>query len=159
MRYRCTNCGNKCTISVQRENVPLFCPRDKDRTAVWAPESEALVRDEWHAHIRRCMNEDAKGRQIERINPHNQMDFVVYMSIGEAARKTGINKGAISRAAKSDGHLKAGDYYWKYAEISLPQAKIITAARENLEAYREALKENNPYRYQYVFGENWGVDE
>lgn len=152
MRYRCTNCGNKCTVSVQKNNKPNYCIMDAERTAIWLKEGDAPVRDERTLYIRKCMNEDARGKPVYCIHPFDRSKDMIYMTIAEAAKATGANSGAISRAAKSDGKLKGGAYYWKYVPMTESQSKIMSAATISVEAYREALKKYNADRYVQVFG-------
>lgn len=153
MRYRCTECGNKCTVSVLKGTKPMRCLVD-DRDAVWRTEDDAPMKDRRMAIIRRAMQQDAKGIFIKRIDPADPWGGdKIYRCISDAARDTLVSKGSISRAVKSGGKSKAGDYCWDIAPITYGQSRIKNAAQDGVEAYREALKEYDPARYIEVFGE------
>lgn len=149
MRYRCINCGNKCTVSMNKGNVPTRCIMDA-REAMWRPEKDAPAYDT--SIIRKSMIADAKGFFIRAIDPMNMDVHLVYRSINEAAEDLCIPKGSISRAVKSDGRRRAGAYYWKRELLTLEQSEIRKAAQTSVEAYRQALEKYDPERYRYVFG-------
>ena len=152
MRYRCIECGAKCTVSVPKGSIPTRCIID-DRDCCWMSTEEMPTTSYREAHIRRCRIADAKGQFVERINPADpHRDIVIYRSIADAARDTGIQKGSIARAVKTNGYAKAGQYHWKPAQITMEQAYVKAAAQTSLEEYREALLKYDPARYEYVFG-------
>lgn len=152
MRYRCIECGAKCTISVNKGMKPTRCILD-DRPSCWMSTEELPTRSYRDTHIRRCMIADAKGQYVERINPMDPWnDVVIYRSIADASRDTTIAKGSIARAVKSNGKYKAGNYHWKIAPMTFEQNEIKVAALLGIEEYRQALKKYDPERYEYVFG-------
>lgn len=152
MRYRCTKCGSKCTVSVLKNVTPTRCPI-ADRDAEWVKERDAASTNPRMTIIRKAMIRDAKGEYVQCIDPSQRHNDRVYASISEASEETGVQKGSISRSVKSQGRLKGGEYYWKSAPMSMEQVKIKVAAQEGIEAYREALKEYAPERYVEIFGE------
>lgn len=152
MRYRCVECGAKCTVSVPKGSIPTRCIID-DRDCCWMSTEELPTKSYREAHIRRCMIADAKGQYIERINPADPWnDIVIYRSIADASRDTGIHKGSIARAVRTNGYAKAGQYHWKRAKMTQGQTAIKVGAINGIEEYRQALKEHDPERYEYVFG-------
>lgn len=151
MRYRCTKCGNKCTVSVSKGNIPARCILD-DREAHWMLEKDLPACNERMSIIRKNMISDAKGFFIRAIDPMNRDVVLVYRSINEASQDLGIPKGSISRAVKSDGRYRAGAYFWKRELLTLGQMEIKMAAQTSVEAYRQALKQYDPERYVEVFG-------
>lgn len=152
MRYRCTECGNKCTISVFKGVMPMRCPVD-DRSAEWKTEDESPVTDHRMKLIKRAMRQDAQGFYIRRIDPQDPWGGdKIYRCISDAARDTLISKGSISRAVKSRAKSRAGDYFWDIAPMTHGQSRIKNAAQDGVEAYREALKDYDPARYTEVFG-------
>lgn len=151
MRYRCTKCGNKCTVSMLKSTRPERCLID-DRDAHWELASEAV--DNPHSSkIKQARIRDGRGQVIERVNPMDRSDVQRYMSISDAGEDTGISKGSISRAVKSHGKLAAGGFYWRPGVPDENQLKIKVAALTGVEEYREALKQYAPERYIEIFGE------
>lgn len=152
MRYRCTQCGDKCTVSVKKGNIPVACVLDPERRATWLPEKDAPPCDDRSSIVRKCMIADAKGFFIRAIDPMNADMPLVYRSINEAAQDLCIPKGSISRAVKSDGRCRAGAYYWRRELLTREQSEIKKAAQTSVDAYRQALKRYDPERYVHVFG-------
>lgn len=153
MRYRCTNCGSKCTVSVRKGNVPIHCPVNSENTAIWMDEKNAPSCKDAVARVKNCMTSDARGFFIRAIDPMNRGCDIVFRSINEAADTLNISKGSISRAVKSDGSRRAGAYYWKREFPTAGQLAIRKAAQTSVDAYRQALKEHDPERFKHVFGE------
>lgn len=153
MRYRCTKCGDRCTVSLRKGNVPTACVIDCTRQATWVPEKDAPVFDERSSTLRKYMIADAKGFFIRAIDTKNGTEDKVFRSINEASEELGIAKGSISRAVKSQGRRMAGDYCWKRELLTYEQAEIKKAAQTGVEAYRQALKQYDPDRYIEIFGE------
>ena len=154
MRFRCIECGDKCTVSVKKGNIPKVCVLDPARACHWLPEDKAPTRPARDAHIARCRKQDAIGMYIKRIDPRDPWGGdKIYRCISDAARDTGIAKGGISRAVRSRGRQRAGEYYWDYTQMTMDQCRIKEAAQVSLEEYRQALLKYDMDRYFEVFEE------
>jgi hypothetical protein len=49
---------------------------------------------------------------------------VIYESIADASRKTGINRGSIGIAASSEGEYTGGGYHWKRIEEPIHKVRV-----------------------------------
>lgn len=152
MRYRCTKCGSKCTLSLPKHVKPTTCPVDGGREAHWEIASEA-VDNPRSSKIKQAMMRDGRGISLIRVDPNDRSNDKVYRSISDAAEDNGISKGSISRSLKSRGRLKAGAYYWQFTTLDEAGIAIKVAALSGVEEYREALKQYAPERYIEIFGE------
>lgn len=152
MRYRCTKCGSKCTLSLPKHIIPKTCPVNSEHEASWVIASEA-VDNPRSSRIKQAMMRDARGISVTRIDPDDKSNNRFYRSITDAAEDNGISKGSISRSIKSKGKLKGGAYYWQSASLSEVDLSIRMAALNGVEEYRQALRQYAPERYQEIFGE------
>lgn len=152
MRYRCTKCGSKCTLSLPKHVKPTTCPVENSREVHWEIASEATDNPR-SSRIKQAMMRDGKGISLIRIDPTDRSNDKVYRSITEAAEENGISKGSISRSTKSKGRLKAGAYYWQFTALDAAGVAIKIAALNGVEEYRKALKQYAPERYLEIFGD------
>ena len=155
MKYICNQCGNKCSVSLRVGHTPKVCVLSADRECSWKPYKESPQRSFRDTHITRCRKQDSTGIYVKRIDPSDPWaQDVVYRSISDAARFSGLSKGTVARAVKSRGKLRAGEFYWDYATMTEEQCRIKDAAQISLDAYRDALFKYDKERYTYVFGED-----
>ena len=150
MRFRCTECGIKCTVSLSKGIHPTTCVIGK-YGACWKTESEAPVSNPKTNRIRNAMNKYGHGYPVKRIDPFDRNNDKVYDCLMDASNDTLINRGSISRAVSSKGRLRAGGYYWQPVPMTMEQARLKAAAQTSVEEFREALREFDPDAYREVF--------
>lgn len=150
MKYRCTNCGMTCTISLPKGSIPVLCPVDATKSATWEVASSVPRNDNRMSRAQIERMRDAKAKPVVAIDDHGVRTR--FRSISDAATILGINSGGIARALKNNGY-RAGGYGWAYVGRTQDETRLFIAAQNGLEEYLSVLKEVEPERYAIIMEE------